>query len=31
VATIVPYTELDARRDLNTVLDAAIRPTALAC
>ena len=31
VATIEPYTELDARRDLNTVLDAATRPTALAC
>jgi len=31
VATIEPYTELDARRDLNTVLDAVTRPTALAC
>lgn len=31
VATIEPYTELDARRDLNTVLGAGTRPTALAC
>jgi len=31
VATIEPYTELDARRDLHTVLAAATRPTALAC
>jgi hypothetical protein len=30
VATIEPYTELDARRDLNIVLSAATRPTALA-
>jgi hypothetical protein len=31
VATIEAYTELDARRDLNSVLGASIRPTALAC
>jgi hypothetical protein len=31
VATIEPYTELDARRDLNSVLAASTRPTALAC
>lgn len=31
VATIEPYTELDARRDLNTFLGAGTRPTSLAC
>jgi hypothetical protein len=31
VAAIEPYTELNARRDLNSVLAATTRPTALAC
>lgn len=31
VATIEPYTELAARRDLHAVLGATIRPTAVAC